>query len=284
MNLQELNPYIRLATHSIIKAPFSIADRIIFDYELIYVADGMCDVEINDMKHRYVKDDILLICPGITHRFESVLDYDFSQPHIHFDMCFDQFSESRFISFKNRESMSESEKEMIGENLFAEITFPMVIRVENKEQFKSLFYELIDSFHSKKANHVLLCKARMYEILKMIFDTGIIITNVNKRVSIEEQIKNYIDKNYTNPITLDHLSSQFYVNKYTMLRKFKAVYGISPIRYVNCLKINTAKKLLKEKNMMVSEISSYLGFENIYSFSRSFKDNVGMAPTHYIKK
>lgn len=58
-------------------------------------------------------------------------------------------------------------------------------------------------------------------------------------------VKNYIDFNYKNNLSLDTLSSQFNYNKYYILKKFKDQYGVSPIQYYNNLQTYGGQKTPK---------------------------------------
>ena len=59
--------------------------------------------------------------------------------------------------------------------------------------------------------------------------------------------------------------------------------GQSPIQYYTELKMKEAKKLIREKNYSVSQISDMLGYSSIHNFSRAFKKAVGLSPTAYSK-
>ena len=49
------------------------------------------------------------------------------------------------------------------------------------------------------------------------------------------------------------------------------------------LKIKEAKKLIRENNYSISQISDMLGYSSIHIFSRAFKKAVGLSPTAYRK-
>jgi YesN/AraC family two-component response regulator len=53
--------------------------------------------------------------------------------------------------------------------------------------------------------------------------------------------------------------------------------------YINELKLNKSKELIKSSTYTLSEISEILGFSSIHYFSKKFKLNFGVSPTEYSK-
>ncbi len=51
--------------------------------------------------------------------------------------------------------------------------------------------------------------------------------------------------------------------------------------YLTALKMREAKKLIREDQYNVTQISSLLGYSSIQHFSRMFKKIVGFSPTEY---
>jgi AraC-like DNA-binding protein len=62
---------------------------------------------------------------------------------------------------------------------------------------------------------------------------------------------------------------------------FRRVTGRSPIDYLIEIRINRAKNLLRD-GYSVTETSRFVGFNDIYYFSRMFKSHEGMSPSEYI--
>ena len=67
----------------------------------------------------------------------------------------------------------------------------------------------------------------------------------------------------------------------SFIRHFKRQTGVSPMKYINNLKINIAKSFLSNTNLSVSEISFNVGIQNPLYFCNFFKKNVGISPTLY---
>ncbi len=97
-----------------------------------------------------------------------------------------------------------------------------------------------------------------------------------------EEIATYISNNYNQKITLDDLCFLFGTNKTTLCKKFREIYGETLINYLNNLRINHAKKLLRESNMSITQIANAVGFESIHYFSKTFKKIVNKTPSGYI--
>lgn len=270
---------------STLTAPFKIKNRAIFDYEVILVTNGKCKITVDNIEFLCKKNDVVFLRPGIHHKFECVNNVDFVQPHIHFDMIYDNMSEKRFVSFKPKEEMSDAELDLIQKDIFEDINIPCVFTPSDIGNFQKTFFEIIELFEKKEYNYELLCKAKMFELLNYIlmqFDQTIPLKPdiiCNPVITV----KNYIDNNYMSVITLDTLSKQFYINKYTLLRKFKSMYGKNIISYYRGKRIEYIKNILKTTNIPISSLSEKMNFTDIYSFSRFFKTYVGCSPTFYRK-
>ena len=64
MNLNVIAPYIRVAMRSNLKVPFTLRQRIIFDYELILLEQGSWDLTVDGCQYRCNPSDIILLRPN----------------------------------------------------------------------------------------------------------------------------------------------------------------------------------------------------------------------------
>ncbi|MDF2678816.1 MAG: AraC family transcriptional regulator [Brevibacillus sp.] len=92
----------------------------------------------------------------------------------------------------------------------------------------------------------------------------------------------YLESNYSHPITLDQLSDLTKVSKYHLLRSFTKQNGISPYSYLETIRIGNAKKLL-EQGVPPMEVAFQTGFSNQSHFSNFFKKMIGLTPKQYMK-
>lgn len=104
-----------------------------------------------------------------------------------------------------------------------------------------------------------------------------------KRVELES-VKIYLDEHFTEKISLDNLSDQFFINKYYLTRIFKETYGATISHYVLSKRITRAKQLIRFSEMTMDEIATAVGMNDANYFSRAFRKVEGVSPTEYQKQ
>lgn len=97
------------------------------------------------------------------------------------------------------------------------------------------------------------------------------------------EAKLFIDSHFADKIDLDNISNQASFSKYHFLRLFKASFGRSPHQYLTQVRLQEARKLLKN-NASVTEVCFAVGFESIPSFTRLFKRHNGISPKEYAQQ
>ncbi len=282
MNINEFSPYIRVATPALLISPCIIYPRVLLDYEIIFIEEGKCIITYEDKEFIAQKNDVVFIRPNISHKIELFPGINLSQPHIHFDVDFDMYSSEVYVCFKNRKSLNERDLKMMRKDIFVNFQQPSpIIHISNLEEFLKIFYSIIETFRYKPPLHEIHLKSKMIDLLTMIIKDNFpeLSSERGKFVFNIHMVKNYIDFNYKNNLSLDTLSSQFNYNKYYILKKFKDQYGVSPIQYYNNLRLMEAKRLLKTHS--VNETAELLRYSSIYVFSRAFKNKFGIYPTQY---
>lgn len=96
------------------------------------------------------------------------------------------------------------------------------------------------------------------------------------------QAKAYIDKNFSEHINLDKMAARALVSKFHFIRIFKKYYGQTPHQYLQEVRIDNAKKLLK-KGKTIDSVYSSVGFISKTSFFSLFKRLTGKTPLNYQK-
>ena len=93
----------------------------------------------------------------------------------------------------------------------------------------------------------------------------------------------YIENNHKNKLSIDEIAKKAGLSKYHFCRVFKTLTDQTVIQYVNTVRIEKAKQLLKNPYLNITEICFKVGFSDISHFNKIFKRMVGMTPSGYKK-
>lgn len=97
------------------------------------------------------------------------------------------------------------------------------------------------------------------------------------------KIREYLERNYREKITLSELCFLFETNKTTLCNRFRSAMGDTVVGYVNALRIKEAKRLLRDGSHNLTEIAELVGFSSVHYFSRIFKQYQNQSPKAYVK-
>lgn len=91
----------------------------------------------------------------------------------------------------------------------------------------------------------------------------------------------YLESNISANPTFKELCRINSVSETQLKTLFKEVTGMSVMKYFKAMKIEKAKRIIREENHTITHISEMLGYSSVFYFSKSFKDITGMTPTEY---
>ena len=159
---------------------------------------------------------------------------------------------------------------------------PFSFRVKNSSGFLESFKQAEKAWRTKDFGYEMKCKSELYSImynLQKEYRLGYIQKNVKDNISPAVE---YIHKEYTNDnVSIPYLSELCGMSETYFRRNFTKVYGVSPIKYINNLKICRAKELILSGLYTISDVSFLSGFHDESYFSREFKKRVGVSPSEY---
>jgi AraC-like DNA-binding protein len=92
----------------------------------------------------------------------------------------------------------------------------------------------------------------------------------------------YMHKHFHEKISLDTLADIAGLTQTSYSRSFKKAKGVSPVEYLNRIRIDSSKQLLEMSS--IKEVSGLVGFGNEFYFSRMFKRETGLTPTFYVQR
>ncbi|HFH4683710.1 GlxA family transcriptional regulator [Pseudomonas aeruginosa] len=94
-------------------------------------------------------------------------------------------------------------------------------------------------------------------------------------------LQDWIEANHAEPLGLERMAAQAGLALRTLKRRFGAATGLSPIRYLQQVRVDRAKKLLLATPLSIREIAYEVGYENVSFFVRLFRKEAGDTPSHW---
>ncbi|HMG39806.1 MAG TPA: AraC family transcriptional regulator [Acidimicrobiales bacterium] len=90
-----------------------------------------------------------------------------------------------------------------------------------------------------------------------------------------------IDRDYARPLAIPTLARIALVSEAHFIRTFRATFGETPHRYLQRRRVERAMALLRNTDHSVTEICFAVGFSSLGTFSRTFRDIVGLSPSGF---
>ena len=145
--------------------------------------------------------------------------------------------------------------------------------------YEELFQKFCITWKEKRVGYIHECKSIFYKILSRI-ERDCELSKFDKREDILLKVLEYIHSNFTNPqLSITQLAKFCNVSDTYFRKLFLEKYHVTPLAYINNLKLHYATNLLQANFYSVSEIAEQCGFNNVYYFSRFIRKQTGMSPT-----
>ncbi len=95
------------------------------------------------------------------------------------------------------------------------------------------------------------------------------------------QLTDWMAENLAEEFSLDQLATQAGLSKFYFNRLFKSATGVSPSHYHINLRMDEAKRLLRETKRTIVEIALDVGYANPSHFAQLFRKETGLSPSDY---
>jgi len=150
--------------------------------------------------------------------------------------------------------------------------------------FLNLLIYLIEKYYNRET--AVHC-AKIFQIdLDRNLQATFSIFNGHKKHEDKVVLKaqHYIENNYQDKISIELLSKKYNVGRRNFDRRFIKSTGITPLDYIQRVKIEAAKKSLENSRKTVSEVMYDVGYNDTKAFREVFGRVTGMTPIDYKSK
>ncbi len=246
--MEEIELKLRYAIMRFCREEWQLKEETIDFYNLVFILDGEGCYWVNDQCYPVSKNEVILIPKGAKRKARStsmvLQSFDFWCPQTL--PVFPQF----------------------------------VMPFQDAGFFQHAFHEFNRHWLFQSEFSALRCKALFYDILTTLFEQ-IFESGKNRHVVM---MKRYIEKHYLETVTLDDMAWVTGLNEVYCGALFSKEEGITISRYVHQLRLRKAELLLLEEDLSITDIALQCGYEDVYYFSRIFRQIKGISPLKYRKQ
>ena len=234
-------------------------------YQMVCIASGTGVIHTPECASPLSPGNIVLIPPSIKH----VLLAD-HQSMVTFELKFDILDDALADLFiKDGIFFCEDHKEIFS-------LFQKIVHEARENDF------LADDYVELLFSQILILFARFLYSEKKEFDQKkeFPVTPISDD-RIAKSIKMYIEANSKLDLTTEDIAANFFLSPSSIYRKFTKAYNVSPMQYLNQVRIQKAKQLLETSDYSITEISNMVGYSSIHYFSKCFTASEKVSPAVY---
>ena len=157
--------------------------------------------------------------------------------------------------------------------------------VKDLSFIKNAFSRLEKALRAPDDEREIECKSILYGLLSVLLRQG-------KREYLPRATENrvlpaaqYVAEHYDDPaLTNQKLAALCRLSVPYFRKTFFRVYGSSPIRYLNGLRMEKAKAILQSDYGTVAQVAESVGYRSIYHFSKMFRAYTGTSPSAFARE
>ncbi len=150
---------------------------------------------------------------------------------------------------------------------------PFVICKDHSNIYRDSFCKISKSYME---NSLLTCIGELCILLE-----SLIKNLMNEDEDGRDIFTEYILQRLGKELSISSLCCEFAMSESTLRRKFNDLFKVSPLKYINELRIESAKRLLAIPEISIEEICQRLGFYDSAHLNKSFKARYGLTPIQY---
>ena len=238
-------------------------------YEILYMLEGDAVFSIGGAEYKMQPHTLLFIPPNVFHGIHVLTDALYDRYTVHFDPAI-LSPEHRALLLSKLPSKADSRCCVY--NMEDSGIIEMLRQFDDLDGGpETLHKPLVPIFL-----HALIARI-LIKLPGMNVGKNDAANNPNH--SLKHKLLDYLDDHFTEPITLDTLSAQFFVSKSQLNHTFRQMTGTTIIDYIIRKRIAYAQQLLLN-GVSAMQAGNAAGFGDYTSFYRAYKKHFGVSPNH----
>ncbi len=163
--------------------------------------------------------------------------------------------------------------------------------IEGDDRIQELMLAIYRETEEKQQAYKLIAKGMVYELIAYLIRNyaveNLTDSERNRRTRDLTRLNTvlvYINQHYTEPISNTELADLVHLSEDRFNHIFKESMGVSPLNYINEMRLKKAMHLLRKNEFSVAEVAMTVGFQDFNHFGRLFRRYYGCAPSSVWEK
>lgn len=246
-----------------------------FDHQLLrdetrlqvlgFVYQGKGSIALDDERTELAPGSLFQVRPGVRMHLRS----DREDP-----LCFHSIHFASYLINEASDGLAPME---------GRLPFPPHIAYVDWQTVHQSFRLLLKEWNGKQPGYEWRCKLAFLSLVDEVVRLESMKRDEHSNAIGMERVIQYINAHFSEPIDRERLAAYANLSPSYFSTVFKQQTGYSPVQYVNKVRIDQAKQLLRSTALPIAEVSSHVGFEDSFYFARLFSKATGFSPRDYRK-
>ncbi|WP_337101108.1 AraC family transcriptional regulator [Paenibacillus sp. YIM B09110] len=279
---QPILPYIRECDYAV-RNPWTMPERRLLDYLLIYVQEGQLRVTEEGKTSDYVAGEFCLLQPRTLHALEGLTPT--VTPFAHFDIFYHPRRKESFPTRAGQTDLTPYDGLIQPRvNDLAGMRLPSRFKPHDPFRFRDTMLRMVDCWNRHDTLNRLEAQGLATELIVMLLrDHTSLGTHTAPSASSLKWMTSYLHLNLSESLTVEDMARRANLSPSRFRTVFKQQFGQPPHQYLLQLRLRHACELLEQTDYPLHTVADYCGFADLHHFAKSFKGEIGQAPGAYRK-
>lgn len=263
--------------------------RIIYNQQIILVREGTIRTHFHEFSKDNPADSYILKPHALQHRSEQISNSKIQLYWVHFDWSYTDLPHKPPLACYRPEAFNPDLQRPVPEYAPNEVLHGVIRRPAH---VYSLFLRLYHRMNFGTSSERASCRGVFLELLIELLGEDTDYLSVSGQNSadnhlayrIQQMLHEVLDHPKKRKVTLAALLEKTGYSYPYLSRLFRKKFGISPLGYLNQMRIDRAKSLLTDTLLPIHEIAREVGIDNAAYFARLFVKDSGYKPAEFREK
>ncbi len=233
-------------------------------FEINFIKKGSCILHLENESITFAENEMMIISSNVNHAFEAGVE---GTTLLQLEFLPEVFS--RFDAGNNS-------GELVPVTIFSEEN--RLIKIVNNVRIMRAVQRIVNEMKAKKKHYQYLVVMYYAELLILIYrHMDEVYLPICTNDALIKAIA-YLRLNYQSEFSITDVAGHAGIGERYLRKLFSQYLNLSPLDYLNQLRINKSMELLRNTEMSVKEVSFECGFNSPQYFSRLFKQQTGLSP------